>query len=140
MIRDLVKAFRLDRLQSVLAEEGRSVRREVLSQLRDTLRAQLDRIDAQLDGLAGARRGRRSARGAGRAGGKRQGMTLKVAITEALKRAGKAVHVNDLAARVRKIGYKSRSTARNFAIQAYRALKDSSLFRKAGRGTYALKG
>lgn len=139
MIRDLVKRLKLDALSAVLVDEGKRVRGEVLTGVRDSLRREIERIDARIAQLSGdaKRRGGRRKKGAGP---RRKDGTLKDAIVRAFRAAGSSLHVNDLADKVREVGFKTTATSRNLAIQAYRALKDKSLFKKMGPGTYALKG
>lgn len=137
-MQELVKRLKLDALQAVLVDEGRRVREEVLGRLRDSLRGELERIDAKIAELSGGkRRGGRRRKGAGP---KRKDGTFKDALVRVFRKAGSALHVNDLADRVKQVGFRSTATPRNLAIQAYRALKDKTLFRKLGRGKYALKG
>lgn len=137
-MQELVKRLKLDQLQAVLVDEGRRVREEVLGRLRDSLRGELDRIDAKIEALSGGkRRGGRRKKGPGP---KRKDGTFKDALVRVFQKAGSALHVNDLADRVKTVGFRSTATARNLTIQAYRALKDKTLFRKLGRGKYALKG
>ncbi len=143
MIQDLVKRLRLDALQAVLVDEGRRVREEVLGRLRDSLRGELERIDAKIEQLSGGKRGARSKAGGRRkkaAGPKRKDGTFKDALVRVFRKVGSALHVNELANRVKEVGFRSTATPRNLTIQAYRALKDRTLFRKLGRGKYALKG
>ncbi len=144
MIRDLVKRLKLDALSAILVDEGKRVRGEVLTGVRDSLRREIDRIDARIADLSGgAKRGARMRAGGRRkkgAGPRREDGTLKDAIVRAFQETGSSLHVNDLTEKVKEVGFKTRATARNLAIQAYRALKDRSLFKKLGKGTYALKG
>ncbi len=143
MIRDLFKRLKLDAVQTVLVDEGRRVRQEVLTRLRDTLRGEVDRIDTRIALLSeggpkrGPKRGRRKSAGSGR---KRKGGTLKDAIVKTLQKAKGALHVNDIADRIKQVGYKTIAEPRNLIVQAYRALADRSLFKKLGRGNYSLKG
>lgn len=137
MIRDLMKRLKLDMVQTVLVDEGRRVRQEVLTRLRDTLRGEVERIDSKIAELGGggARGGRR--KGAGR---KRKGGTLKDAIVKVFQRAKTALHVDELPKRIKQVGFKSIAKPKNLMVQAYRALADKSLFKRLGRGTYSLKG
>lgn len=139
MIRDLFKRLKLDAVQTVLVDEGRRVRQEVLTRLRDTLRGEVDRIDTRIAQISGGgpKRGRRKSAGSGR---KRKGGTLKDAIVKTLQKAKGALHVNDIADRIKQVGYKTIAEPRNLIVQAYRALADKSLFKKLGRGNYSLKG
>ena len=130
MIQDLMKRLKLDVLQAVLVDEGRRVREEVLGRLRDSLRGELARIDSKIAEFSGGKRGARSRTGGRRkkaAGPKRKDGTFKDALVRVLKKAGSALRVNDMAARVKDVGFKSIATPRNLTIQAYRALKDRAL-------------
>lgn len=142
MLQNLVKRLKLDALEAALVDEGRRMRVEVLGRVRDSLRRELERIDTKIGQLSGGRRGARS-RAGGRPrkglGPRRKGDTFKDAVVRVFKKTGDSLHVNDLADMIKEVGFKTKATRSNLVVQAYRALKDTTLFKKVGRGIYALK-
>ncbi len=153
MLADLIKRLGLDRIGDVLAEEVRRLQVQALQEERAVLAKTIAGLDARIAGLGGRGRGRprraepataspsapprkprrRRARIAPKAG-----ETLKDFVVKVLAKAGGPVKATDLVDLVKQAGYRTSAMRGTLVTSVYRALADKHVFRRLGKGVFAL--
>jgi hypothetical protein len=119
-------------LERTIHERRRDLQR--LERKRAKLQRKLDQLDRKITSLSG------SAPGGGRSGGRgsrpRNETSLSEAIAQVLSKAGGAMNVGEIAAKVQAGGYRSGSA--NFRSIVNQRLITEKQFKSAGRGMYQL--
>ncbi len=148
MLADLLKRLGLDKIGEVLAEEVRRLQVQVLEEERAILAKTISDLDERMAKLGGKLGGRpqQSAstiaaptrpRRKGRSTPK-SGETLKDFIVRTLAKAGGPVKVNALVDLVLEAGYRTNAKRTTLVTSAYNTLADRRVFRKIGKGVFAL--
>ena len=155
MIKALIRKLGLDRIGEVLADEVRRAEVEVLREERDLLVAMIAKLDERIAGLGGTRRGRppkavalarpkaviaaapppatRKARIT-----PKPGETLKDFVLKVLSTAAGPVNASTLVDLVLQAGYTTNAKRTTLVTSTYTVLTDKKLFRKMGKGVFAL--
>ncbi len=83
---------------------------------------------------------RKAAKSKGRANpiARKPGETLQVFVLRAFRKARKPMKAGEVAKRVKTLGYQTTSTPQNLLLTIYHVLADDTLFKKLGKGVYAL--
>lgn len=153
MIRALMQKLGLDRIGDVFADELKRVQVEVLREEREILARMMEKLDERIRALGGKRRGRPpkaastvAAPAAApmrrprrkKAIARQPGETLQVFVLRAFRKARGPVQVAHLVKRVTQLGYRTGSSPKNLLLRVYHVLADERLFKKLGKGLYAL--
>lgn len=153
MIRALVQKLGLDKIGDLVADEAKRVQVEVLREERDILAKMVARLDDRIATFGGKRRGRppkatptpaiavtptpRPRRR--RRIVHRPGETLRDMVVKALTKASAPVKVSVVVDLVKELGYKTAAKPSTLLTSIYHVLGDGELFRKMGKGVFALK-
>jgi hypothetical protein len=110
-----------------------------LTRKRDGLQRRLDAIDSKIDALSGgaATNGSSAGAGGGRGRRARNAASLQDTIHQVLSKAGGAMSVGDIVAKVLATGYRSNSA--NFRGIVNQTLIKDKRFSSASRGMYQVK-
>ena len=146
MVRELIRRLGLDRIGEYIDEELRQAKLKALQEERTLVQSLLDRIEERLAAATGKPKppkhatAKRPAKtpGKGAPRFRKPGESLKEMAVKALEAAKKPLAVDELRARVMKLGYRTAASADNLRVSFFKVLADTKLFKKVEAGVYKL--